>query len=547
MSENEKSFFPFYYVFAAKGLQKFLLQGDKLRLMVGGSTLIENLAGDFFPSLLINMGLVKGEDYLCLFQAAGGIRLLFRKKEFAERLVRLVPAALSLHAPGLEFVQTSLEILPEGLAKTIEKAEQLLANRRNLLFPSYPVAGPLVDRCPRSGLPAVKNIFFGGDKELADEGMVARSRAVEQAADTLRSKALSPKEREQMPRLDFPTDFCDLSAGRERENIGIVHIDGNGLGLLVRHFFLKLQEEKRDNAFVAQAYSAFSQAIQTAANKAFQFAAAPLVEENRRAGRKYYSFRPLVCAGDDVTVVVRAADAFTFAGDFLSAFEKTSEEELAKIEGGDFFKDDSGVAKKLTACAGIVFVKKNFPFAQAYDLCESLCSFAKNKTDRKFSALAFWRVTTTASEEFKTILNRELTFADKDGSEDTKLLATMMPYVVKPSSQDCSFARFKDLLELKEAVKVMPRGSLRQLLSEMAWGKARTERNFARILEVNSKRKEENTGGSEKLKQLVAALERITGPSGESALFSAKFSEGNEEYVATPLHDAIELLSVERG
>lgn len=558
MSENTKGLFPFYYVFAAKGLQSFIMQGDKLVLMVEGSALIENLAGaeGFFGNLLSEMGLSEGEDYQVLSRAAGGIRLLLRERSMAEDLTRLVPGALGVSAPGLEFVQTFVEVLPEGLAKTIEHAEEILANRRNLLFPSYPVAGPLVDRCPRSGLPAVGYRKFGSDKEPADEAMMAKKRVFEKVEDLLRAKILSEKEQEGLPRFELPSDFSDLSRRGERENIGIVHIDGNGLGLLVKNFLQRLQNEKRDDAFVAQAYSEFSQAIQNAANRAFQSAAAPLIEEDRkrnsRGKKELYSFRPLICAGDDVTAVLRGADAFSFASDFLEAFEMESRKALESVGGGGFFLGEDGKPRGLTACGGIVFVKKNFPFAQAYDLCESLCSFAKKKTDRKCSALAFWRVTTTAAEEFEPILKRELTFPD-DFEENTSLVATMMPYGVNiPEELKDSVCSVEDLVTLKYALKAMPRGSSRQLLSEMARGKTRTERNFNRLKDVSSGRKD-GKGSSEAFRALEEALKKLTGSkenSSESVLFRSvkKPEKGSEkqEFV-TPLHDAMELLSAERG
>ena len=517
--------FRFYYVFTAKSLQNFILRGDKLRLMVGGSALIEGLAESFFGGLLKKMGLQEEKDYLWLSAAAGAARLLFRDEEAVKALTQVVPVALALHAPELEFAQTFLEV-KDNLAQTMQETEKHLQARRNLLFPSLPVAGPLVRRCPRSGRPAVAQIRFGSDREWADEAMKAKGKALSLSRESFLDKVL-PKQEDRPPdRLKLPLDFSHLSRG-EREHIAIVHIDGNGLGSLVMQLFHNLRGQEDDA--VVRTYRAFSTAIQQASEGAFRKALGPLVDRSQEEKRSHYPFRPLICAGDDVTVVLRAADAFTFTCDFLAAFERTSAEALKALAL-------EGLPPSLTACAGIVYVKKKFPFAQAYDLCESLCSFAKTKTDRKVSALAFWRVTTTAAETFETILERELTFPD----DEATLTATMMPYVIgQPLG---SFGSTDALVKLKEAVKAMPRGSLRQLLSEIPQGKARTQRNFERVSQVNRSRQGREKETSSAFDDLESALAGLTGSQRDDVLFR---QEGNT--ATTPLFDAIELLAAERG
>ena len=97
-------------------------------------------------------------------------------------------------------------------------------------------------------------------------------------------------------------------------------------------------------------------------------------------------------------------------------------------------------------------------------------------------------------------------------------------------------------MKVKEAVKAMPRGSLRQLLSEMARGKARTQRNFERVSQVNRARQGGEKGISSAFDDLESALAGLTGSQGDDVLFR---QEGNT--ATTPLFDAIELLAAERG
>lgn len=88
------------YVMAAKGIQSFILQGDKLRLMIGGSELVEALPDDLVVRTLSELGAAK-DEYKVLTSSAGGIRILFRNRDWPERLAKLLPCAITLYAPGL--------------------------------------------------------------------------------------------------------------------------------------------------------------------------------------------------------------------------------------------------------------------------------------------------------------------------------------------------------------------------------------------------------------------------------------------------------------
>ena len=511
----------FYYVLAAKGIQEFILRGDKLRLMVGGSELIEDLAGDFLSGLLDQFGLKADQDYRLLSRAAGGARLLFRDKQAAENLAKLLPLALSVYAPGLDAVQAVVEI-KDGLAKTMDAAEKALQQRRNLLLPIYPVPGPLVARCPRSGLPAVGWFCQAEDRELADSSMLAKVQARKGAKAGLSARVLPPEARnaEGNALRPLPDNFEELVA--EGSSIAIVHIDGNGLGGLV----MKLLEElaERTDAEVADCYARFCLAVGDATTNALRTALRPIVEAtNRDSTCAVYPFRPLVCAGDDVTIVLRAADAMGFVQRFLTAFETCSGEELAKV----------GIASlnhsSLTACAGIAYVKKSFPFAQAYELCESLCRYAKDKTGRTCSAVAFWRLTSAVAHDVQEIVRTELTTSD-----ESRL--TMMPYTIGSKTSTAAHPTLNALAALTDAVDGMPRGSLRGLLTDLYQGRERAQRGFERICDVATGRGGEGDDRNH-LAALQNALRTITGGTGGGVLF--------DSHHATPLHDAIELLAAE--
>ena len=517
--------YTYYYVLASKGIQDFILRGDKLKLMIGGSELVDDLPEKVVGEILTAMDLKEGEDFLVLSKAAGGVRLLFAGKEPAERFCELVPPAFSLYAPDLDFVQ-AVETIGSNLAETMDRAEKKLALRRSIMFPSYPSAGPLVERSPRSGQPSTGMIMVsGGNREEADNAMVIKFKAAEKARSAMALKTLPARDNNMHYRL--PDSFEELTS-KDNSTIAIVHIDGNGLGSVVTSLFKELSRLGNEKA--TEAYRKFCIAIQESTEQSVQEALTPIIQahENSGGNRKPLPFRPLICAGDDVTIVLRAEDAIRFSVDFFESFEKHSEKKLLEtgIEG---LKNHL----PLTACAGIAFVKKSFPFSQAYGLCESLCRFAKDRTGRKCSALAFWRLTSSMSDDFTGILERELTIR-YSGENESRTVLTMMPY---SAGTKAAGPRAEQLLELKEAVGRMPRGGLRSLLSDLFKGKKLAIQSFERLCDVNS---EERTGrgGARQLDELLGALETITGNSKAQALFAGD---------ATPLHDAVELISAERS
>ena len=514
-----------YYVLASKGIQDYILRGDKLKLMIGGSEVVDRLPETLAGRLLISMGLSEGEDFLFLSRAAGGARILFARKEYAQRFSELLPPAFSLYAPGLDFVQFFSEIRG-NLAETMDEAEKILAVRRNLAFPSYPVPGPPVERSPRSGLPSAGILrLSGGNREEADLSMLIKSTAAEEAKTGLAHKTL-PEARGGKS-YELPLSFEELT-GEGNNDIAVVHIDGNGLGNVVSSLF----KELKGHANPAERYGAFCGAVQDATELSLREALAPVIEahEKEASPGSPLPFRPLVCAGDDVTVVLRAEYAVQFAADYFLSFEKHSEDKLSSI-GIHSLEEHL----PLTACAGIAFVKKTFPFSQAYELCESLCRFAKDRTKRKCSALAFWRLTSGKGEDFYAILERELTITHSVKEESTTVL-TMMPY---SAGTRATGPTVDQLLNLRDAVKSMPRGGLRSLLSELFTGKEAAVQSFKRYLDVNrTEREVSRPGGAKKLEKLLSALEALTGNTEGNALFAEN---------ATPLYDAVELISAERS
>lgn len=520
--------FDYYYVLASKGIQEYIFKGNRLKSAVGGSELIERVPEELVGKILEKSGCKEGTDFIWLSKTAGGARLLLRDESIAGKLTKIIPLAGSLYAPGLSLVQAVVKIKNRdaaGLVDAMNEANRnVLPEMRKILFPSFPNAGPLCLRSPRTGLTAVAT----GKDGPSDESMCAKLKMLKEGTSRL-AKRILPENGQ----ISLPVDISEIVGGESPARVAVVHIDGNGLGRIVVGFLNKLKEKTKDMDQAIRKYSAFCSAIQKATENSLRAALSDLIEEAASSGRRYYPFRPLICAGDDVTIILRSRDALAFAEKFLNNFEENTKKEFSDEKSGlnELFEESDAM---LTACAGIAYVSRNYPFYQAYELCESLCSYAKNMTERNCSAIAFWRMTTSKADDFKDdILKRELTVEHKE----TLVTLSMMPYTTGTKQADSCCPKLEDFNRLTDALKSMPRGSMRQLVNEMFSGKIHAEQAFERVCRVNEQRADKN------LKELKGSLARITG---EGLFTPAELSNRKDKRVynyRTPLYDAVQILS----
>jgi len=493
------------YVFACKGIQDYIFRSDKLRPMVGASELVDDLPDTSLSRVISGLGIAE-DQFRILSRAAGGARILFCREEDARKLAEVFPLLAKEFAPGLEVVQAIVP-LKDGLFPAFREAEESLRARRNLVYPNLPPAGPLVKRNQRSGLPAEQVARVKGKKGKEEDVSreVGSKLARADAASMKLIRRVSP-ERFSGDTSRWPLDF-DSIASDENAYIGIVHADANSMGQLLISLAERVEETPGSSADI---YESFSRAVETATEGAVRGALEPILSGSLEEGHARFPVRPIVCAGDDLTVVVAAPWALSFLRNYLERFEELAAAELTKLK-------IPGV-ESLTACGGIAFVKKSFPFSQAYDLAESLCKHSKKALERRHSALAFWRQTASAGTDYESILKRELTV---NGLE-----LTMNPYRIGKERLEGSPL----LSDLETLLQVMrrdfPRGSRRGIVSAAYSGFHPAQRSFERMCHV---------AGGEKATRLETALSRITGNEAEPLWTAAG------ETRKTPLYDAIEL------
>ena len=176
-------------------------------------------------------------------------------------------------------------------------------------------------------------------------------------------------------------------------SVGVVHVDGNGVGAIMRDLgeaFNTVEGDlsnlktasywRKENPCTPDEDNIFQWFVMEVnyrldgVVKAAVAAAWKDIEDYAR-GRQAPPVVPVLVGGDDLTVYVEGKFAIPFAESYVRHYEQlTGEDELLKqlaVVAG---------AKKpgpLTASAGVAIVSRNFPFHIAYDLAEELVKRGK--------------------------------------------------------------------------------------------------------------------------------------------------------------------------
>ena len=351
-------------------------------------------------------------------------------KNLAKQLIREVTLRALTDAPGLDVTGVFIEATSNTVdADDLQELDRVFLeyslNRRPAAarFPQF----PFLERGSESALPASASL---GTLEFSQESLQAynfdessplslpsrvkrafASTSRKQQVDDVKERlAKQGKELKQEPQLDPTKLAAAFQDGEEFENaknmlssVGVVHIDGNGVGAIMRDLGLAHSKAQKTGVCVS------ADEVHTDPDDALQ---AFIMEVNRRLDNVvkdaialswYYvqeltpdtvvPIVPVLVGGDDVTVYTDGRYAIPFAEAYIRHYEKLTRDDsllsvLAIIAGGkktdapkrDCFKIEDYIIQEpgpLTASAGVAIVGRNFPFHIAYDLAEELVSRGK--------------------------------------------------------------------------------------------------------------------------------------------------------------------------
>jgi len=368
------------------GIQRYVFASNRLKDVLAASWMVDHVVS---KAALSAQGIPEDQ----ILMAGGGNAIL----EFADvAAARTWTARYTrwLHdsAPGLEVAVAHQPYEHQPLALALKALAINLARAKLERRPGAPMPGLSVTAsCGLTGLPAT----------ALDQGELLSARIVQQRkhidAAKSRWEQFQPGQLMRAPAwaADFPDDLDDMGRSYgETSLVGVVHVDGNGIGKAIKLWLQRCLDDEVDDQQVRVEYRAWSgrltELLTHVLDAVVKRVAAAIVEERNERGTRQcllrgmpaqlgfplktkertilLPIRPILLGGDDLTFVCDGRIALDLAVTALKAFESQPIPHLGE-DGGD---------KTLTACAGVALVKAHAPFYRSYELAEGLCASAKH-------------------------------------------------------------------------------------------------------------------------------------------------------------------------
>ena len=462
--------------------QPFIFSSPRLREQIGASfeiTLLSHWVKEAaFDMKLPSMSTSeKGIKVLpatfWVSDSSGKVIVRFTKSDgnpenLAKQLIREVTLRALTEAPGLDvtgvFIETSSgPVDPADLKRLDREFSEYSLNRRPAAarFPQF----PFLQRAEESALPAstpltdedegnirkyakdlgvplladkekqlptqtendkgrslslpsrVKRAWSRSARRLQLEDVVKRQHTSEGSEGTISNLYEDPFQLEKAFQ-DTPNESDAANTVPELSSVGVIHIDGNGVGAIMRDLgeafkgvcchLDSLEEpaykhednpcninEGRFQWFVMEVNYRLDGVVKQAVAKAWE----KVTEIAEKDGLPGPPVVPVLVGGDDVTVYTDGRYAIPFADAYIHHYEELTKDDdllsvLAIVAGGkktdaperDHFEIRDYIIQKpgpLTASAGVAIVGRNFPFHIAYDLAEGLVSRGKKLGKKK--------------------------------------------------------------------------------------------------------------------------------------------------------------------
>lgn len=373
-------------LFDTRSIQRYIFSGNRLKTNIGASYLVDRVFDDV---LLPAVRDVLGADGLDAdtwiddpeprwdvmetaarvgYIGGGNALLILRAETTKETMCAIVTAfteQLLVRAPGLRTgaAMGELELGADGSygGKDLTVLVHTLKELQNTVFScvSLPYTGLTLD-CSESDETA--NAWDESEKRFYSWEVEMKLRADRRdgkeapAEEELRQKLLSEQQADFMEGYAFPMEFSELGQKTPKNDIAVVHIDGNNMGLKFQACTTLTLRKNLSREIRKKTIAAFNALIE----EIILYIEVGVYDNellvlHDEEGRRLLPIRPLVLGGDDMTFVCPAKVAVPYA--------KSVMEELMK--------------QNIASCAGITIMNTNYPFFRGYQMAEELCAAAK--------------------------------------------------------------------------------------------------------------------------------------------------------------------------
>jgi len=346
----------YLYGASVQGIQGFIFETNKLQEIVGASEIVKDINKKFIDD-------IKDYNTKLIMSAAGNMKAVFNNRDELQKFILEFKKQILNMAYGITFSEAVIEIKGEEPNSdervSLEENLKIQRNRPNI---PLDLSLNITKLAPSTAKSVVKHIKIQNKSTAID------------MATKLKREAYD-KFKNDNPRNKEFSDISDFS--NTKNKIAIIHIDGNGLGNIIKNLKTPISE--------------FSKNLDDATKKAFELSRDDTMD-----------IREVILGGDDVTVICNANNALDFTKNFLKNFEIESKNRLGT---------------KLTACAGIAYCNEKYPFHYAIDLAEELCKETKKdakKIDKDLapSSLMFHNIQSSNYQSWDKFIEDELTIGN---------------------------------------------------------------------------------------------------------------------------------------
>lgn len=385
-------------LFDTRSIQKYIFSGNKLRTNIGASYIVDQV----FETELVEHVLKKHQDTLEVVDSkswrkttgkieieslpapcyvayiGGGNALVLFTADISDAFLKSLVTEFTEHLlvtyPGLKTgaAMGSVDLSSqEAYKSSLKELHTMLKTYQGTVFPTVnvPYTG-LTLPCEVNGETAN---FYGvlmpdteteKEKRWYSQEVWAKTKASTAANDRMHS--IFKKE---LQGYRFPMELNALGQRDGEQDIAIVHIDGNQMGVRFH-----------DDGDTLAKYSALAWQVKYKTERSFAKLIEDIVAEYDTYADYldlvpgYLPIRPLILGGDDVTFICAARVAITYAKRFMH-----------------YMDEDDGIitvgkSSRIKSCGGVAILPEAYPFFRGYELAEQLCDAAKEKSRKQPSS-----------------------------------------------------------------------------------------------------------------------------------------------------------------
>lgn len=527
-----------------RSIQRYIFSGNQLKTNIGASYLVDRLFEvELVENVLVEKNYIKAADKN-LWKSQDTIRMTEDEKLACEvayigggnALILINPSLFDdVEAKATEIVQiftrnlltthSGLRIgvaigelnLAEGkFQDSLDDLYKQLKTNQNLYFPqvTIPYTG-LTLSCDYSGEVADNKYTLPNDdkkeQRYVSSEFLAKWKAADEANKVLKETFAEILE----DKYTFPTEIEKLGQIETQDYIGVVHIDGNNMGVRFGACKELKERKKLSNQVAKKVKQSFAKLLKgiVAEYSVYQQSKDKNTQKNLfNLKNDILPIRPLILGGDDVTFVCAGRMAVEYAKRFIEYMREQN-------EGADEIA--------VECCAGVTIVPTSYPFFRAYQLAEQLCGEAKQKSRKVDSSWLDFAI--LHGEQAPTLSQiREQEYTGAIGKAGAMHFG---PYKIGDKEDKYSIDK---LLDAVEQMRKMPNNKVKEMRYVLSKG-AHDIRHFITLLKQNTDDKGNCT--YDKLPQ-IEGWEKYH----EHLWYSMRDGKDYCENSQTPYIDVIELM-----